>query len=247
MKPAPRQRPISPSLSGLLALAMVTLLAPAAQAQFTSPPDQGTPRGTAGGGSRPIGVACLAQPQSQEPLLALAPTQSVGLTTQATPSFWVYVPKTTAKTLEFTLSSRNPEVGYQVNLPVQTAGLLKITLPLGTTLTTGRLYTWKVALVCDPEDRTKDWVVDSVIRQQPLAANLQRQLAAVTPEQQVSLYTQSGFWYDGLNAYLTLRQFQPNDPNLPTIWANLVKSAGLSALPQPLHPTSPVSPIQSPR
>ncbi|MBL1175265.1 DUF928 domain-containing protein [Pantanalinema sp. GBBB05] len=226
--------------AGLLLTTIVSsLVTPIAQAQFGSPPGQGTPKGTAGGGSRPAThLACLQKPNHQENLVALAPTQSVGLTTQATPTIWVYVPNTTATTLEFSLFTQAQEGLYQVNLPIRADGLLKITLPANTaSLTPNQSYYWTAALVCDPKRRTKDWLVEGRIQQQPLSAQLQQQLAAASAEQQIQLYLQAGFWYDALNTYLELSKTQPNHPALSLLWTDLLKTAGLRPIAAPTRIT----------
>lgn len=225
--------------TGLLLAAIASgLLAPAAAAQFGSPPGQGTPKGTAGGGTRPAThLICLKRPTSQEHLMALAPTQAVGLTTQATPTLWVYVPNTTAITLEFSLFTKEQEGIYQANLPVPTSGLLKITLPANVALLPNQPYYWTAALVCDPKRRTKDWLVGSWIRQQPFNPKLQPQLTAADPEQRVRLYTQEGFWYDALNTYLELSQTQPGNANLIQLWAELLRTAGLGPIAAPTRVT----------
>ena len=231
MKPVHWQRATTITVSFWLAVVASGVAAPAVRAQFTSPPDQGTPQTTAGGGSRPINGSCPKPANSQQPLIALAPTGPVGLTPQARPSFWVYLPPTEAKTLEFSLFTQDQKGVYQTNLPINRPGLLKMTLPSqGVELKAGQLYRWKVALVCNPEDRTKDWVVSRLIQQQPLNAVLRGQLAAATPEQQIQLYTQSGFWYEAFNTYVKLRQAQPKNGNLTAIWAELAQSAGLGPI-----------------
>lgn len=201
----------------------------AAQAQFTSPPGQGVPKGTAGGGSRK--PFCLVPPSSRETFLALAPAQFMGLTAHENPSVWVYVPNTTAQTLEFSLFTQDQEGIYQTKVPVSAPGLLKITLPKGATLTTGKSYYWTAALICDPKQRTNDWWVGGWIQQQPLSTDLQRQLAGATIEQQVTLYAQTKFWYEALNGYLDLQQTQPSNPKLSELWTDLLQAAELSGIP----------------
>lgn len=218
-------------MSCLIALLINASLAQPTRAQFSLPPGQGTPKGTAGGGSRPAEQRCLQTPKSQDWLMAMAPTQSVGLTPNSSPTVWVYVPPTTAKTLEFSLFTKEREGIYQAYLPIKTSGLVKIMLPPNIVLTSNKPYQWTVALVCNPTRRTEDWVVGGWIQHQPLNTDLQRQLNQATAEQQVKLYTQTGFWYEALNRYLTLQQAQPQNSNLTTIWLDLLKSAGLTAVP----------------
>ncbi|MGI0483942.1 DUF928 domain-containing protein [Pantanalinema rosaneae CENA516] len=231
--------PLSRGTGLLLAAIVWGLVTPVAHAQFGSPPGQGTPKGTAGGGSRPAThLICLQQPNSQENLIALAPTQGVGLTTQTNPTVWVYIPNTTATMLEFSLFTQGQEGIYQANLPIPTSGLVKITLPTNAvTLASNQPYYWTAALVCDPKRRTKDWLVGGWIRQQPLTPEQQQQLAAATSEQQVKLYAQAGFWYDALNTYLELSRSQSGNETLAGLWADLLNMAGLRAIAAPTRIT----------
>lgn len=207
------------------------LFVESAAAQFTSPPGRGRPKGTAGGGSRPDRPFCLQNPTSPQRFVAMAPTQLVGLTTQESPTIWVYIPNTTAKTLEFSLFSEKQEGIYQTNIPVKTSGLLSIPLPPDRVkLISGQSYSWAAALVCDPVRRSQDWLVEGWIQYQPLTAELQRQLVGASVEQQVKLYVQAGFWYEALNLYLELQRSHPNHASLTGLWADLLQSAGLPAI-----------------
>lgn len=225
----------------LAALVTSALLAQTAHAQFSLPPGQGSPKGTAGGGSRPAQPYCLQKPTSQETLVALAPTRFVGSTFHASPAVWVYVPNTIAKTLEFSLFTEEREGVYQTTMPINASGLLKITVPATVTLAPGKPYYWTAALVCQAKRRTNDWIVGGWIQQQPLPADLQRQLSQTTAEQQVQLYTESGFWYEALNIYLKLQQTRPGDANLTTMWTNLLQSAELPP-PIPSKQLLPIAP-----
>lgn len=225
-----RQKFLFVKASVLLAVVMQGWLAQAVHAQFTSPPGQGTPKGTAGGGSRPpYPSSCLKNPNSQNVLRAMAPTRSMGLTSIATPTLWIDVPDTPAKTLEFSLFTAAKAGVYQTNLPVHSSGLLRVNLPARVALIPDKPYYWSAALVCNPQRRTEDWVVGGWIQRRSLSPELQHQLASATPEQRVTLYLQSGFWYEAFNTYLELRQTQSTNPNLATIWADLLKAAGLNA------------------
>lgn len=219
-------------LTGLFTVVAVGMTA-TAQAQFGSPPGQGKPRGTAGGGSRPGQTTCLENPGSGEALVAMAPTQFVGLTSHPRPGIWVQIPQTTAKVLEFSLFTDQQAGVYQANLPISIPGLMQIVLPSEVSLTPNKPYQWTVALVCNPNQRTEDWIAEGWIQHQPLNANLQQQLSHATLEQQIRLYTLSGFWYEALNTYLTLQQTQPENSNLASLQADLLKSAGLPAIANP--------------
>lgn len=202
-----------------------------AAAQFPSPPGRGRPKGTAGGGSRPDHATCLQNPTRSENFVALAPTEAIGVTAQQSPTIWVYIPNTIAKTLEFSLFSGQQEGVYQTTIPIQGAGLLAIPLPSSSVkLVAGRPYSWAAALVCNPGRRSQDWLVEGTIQYQSPPAELQRQLAAASGEQQVMLYLQAGFWYEALHRYLELSRSHPRHASLTKLWADLLKSAGLLAI-----------------
>lgn len=214
-----------------LMLSLDGLLSVPAMAQFTSPPGQGAPKSTAAGGSRPPTSLCF-QPESSERPMLLAPTKFVGLTSATTPTFWVYLPKTIARTLEFTLTSDAEEI-YQTNLPISSTGLVAIQLPATIKLKTDKPYSWVISLVCNPTERSHDWVVEGSMQHQLPNVALQQQLTQSSPSQTVKLYLQSGFWYEGLNAYLRLRQHQPTHTDLASLWKELLDSAGLPAIAPP--------------
>jgi len=231
----------------LLTLGTQAVLATASLAQFASPPGQGRPKGTAGGGSRPIHPFCLGNPNQQEVPIALAPDQSVALTSQARPTVWVYLPETKATMLEFSLFTQEREGVYQTNLPITGAGLVKITLPSTVAaLQAGQSYYWVASLVCDVKRRTRDWAIGGWIQYQPLPSALQRQLQAATDSQQVKQYAQSNFWYDALTRYLELRQQQPDHAELGQLWTDLVTAGKLGSpdLPHslPMAASSPLLP-----
>lgn len=220
-----------------LAVTIAGTLTPTGQAiaaSFEPPPGSGSPTSTAGGGSRSIQSACLPNSVTADSLIALAPNQQRGLTSDTRPTVWVYVPKTTAQALEFSLFDEKRNGIYQLTLPLNSIGLMKIPLPsMAPALTQNQLYYWTVALVCNPNRRTEDWIAGGWIEYQLPDKRLQRQLASATALEQVSLYAQSGFWYDALDGLVQLRQAQPEDASLAAIWTTLLRSAGLDVIGTP--------------
>lgn len=225
-----RSLPISIVLTGMLSL-LPTL--PGSSQSFTPPPGKGAPSNTVGAGSRPAGApVCGEGTETQAQLTALAPAQTTGLTASEHPVIWVHLPKTTAKTLEFSLFDHQQEGVYQVNMPISAeAGLVKIPLPSTIpALKVDRPYAWVAALICNPQRRTEDLRVSGRIQRQSLSRALQRQLKTASPEQQIQLYLQSGFWYEALNQLMLLGQAQPTHPKLGSLWSQLLKSAGLEPM-----------------
>lgn len=203
-----------------------------ATALFEPPPGRDAPRGgTAGGGSRPMGGACLSHPSAKpNSLTALVPGHHLGLTQSDRPNFFVYIPQTTAQTAEFSLFDEQMNGIYQVSVPVTKAGLVSISLlDSAPSLVKDKPYYWTVALVCNPSDRTDDWVVGGWIERAEPSATLKQQLANVTAVERVSLYAKQGFWYEALNTLVEFQRTQPNHPVVATTWAELMKSVELEA------------------
>ena len=206
-----------------------------ANAQTFNPPSGlGTPQRTAGG-SRPMRSSCADLTQ-QAAFVALSPNRFTGTTASDHPTVWVSVPPTNAKTLEFSLFDAEQNGIYQTNIPIDSSTrMVKVTLPQTTaTLTAGESYAWAAALVCDPQRRTEDWVATGWINKQPLSRNLQQQLTQASPEQQMKLYAQAGYWYETIDALVELRRSQPTNAKFATAWSDLLKIGGLPALNPPL-------------
>lgn len=231
-----------------IALLVASLLSgsqPAAQAQFSSPAGQGSPRGgTAGGGSRgddpsASTTTCPRDSNRPEALTVMAPTQSVGLVASARPTLWVYVPPTQATTLEFSLFNEQQDGLYQTNLPIRAPGWMALNLPANLApLVPGQSYLWTIALICNPTRRSQDWLVEGWLRHQSPSPQLQAQLATATLDQRVTLYLEAGFWYEAVNTFMDLQRSQPHHPQSQPLWANLLKSAGLNLNPVPPRPTN---------
>ncbi len=207
----------------------------AASAQTFNPPSgPGTPQRTAGG-TRPIRSSCAASSQ-QAAFVALSPTRFKGMTASDHPTVWVAVPRTTAKTLEFSLFDAQQNGIYQVNVPIDSpTDMVKIAVPpTVAALISGQSYTWTAALVCNPQRRTEDWVATGTLHKQTPTAEFQRQVSKASSEQQMKLYAQAGYWYETINALVELRRSQPTDPKLATTWSDLLKIAGLPIVTPPV-------------
>lgn len=194
----------------------------AAKSSFDPPPRRDAPRsGTAGGGSRPA--------MKTGALTALSPGRQVGLSHSQRPTFFVYLPKTTAQTTEFSLFDAEMKGIYQVTIPIENkVGLIGITLPkTAPALVKNQPYHWSLALAYNPNDRTEDWVVGGWVEYKELSKKLSLQLATATPIQQITYYAKHGFWYDAIAKTIELHSSQPNNLSLTQTWTKLLTSVGL--------------------
>lgn len=214
---------------------------------FEPPTGQDAPGTSRGGGRRTDEVCPQDRPKNQnsteaperktktlnERLTPLLPSNRWGLTAAERPTFLVYIPKTSARAMEFTLEDDKGEVTYQmlVKMP-STPGVVRLPLPeVAPALEVGKEYTWRVAFACQsmipaPEDP----FIQGVIQRSQTTT-----LPALTPgkpisEEQALQYAKAGFWYDASAGIAALKQSKPNDPTLQATWQDLLENVGLEAL-----------------
>ncbi|NJR17017.1 MAG: DUF928 domain-containing protein [Calothrix sp. CSU_2_0] len=207
-----------------------------AKATYTrfEPPKRDAPRGgTAGGGSRPIALACASTPSNRHPILtALSPGKHIGLSRSQHPVFFVHLPQTSAQSAEFSLFDKEMNGIYQQNIPIANqAGLINIRLPEDAPhLVPNQTYYWSFAVACNPKDRTEDLVVGGWIEHTPLSKSIQQQLAKATAIERVSFYAKQGFWYDAVATIIELQKLEPSNSQLSQSWNDLLTSVGLTVI-----------------
>lgn len=191
---------------------------PESKVSLRFPPtvNRGAPPRTAGGGTR--GPSCTQQ--SEMPLTALMPSNNVGTTVVANPTFFWYVPKTTAKSAEFVVADDKEKVIYQATLALaSTPGIVKLRLPSTTSLKVGKTYHWRFVLNCNAEDPTGS--VEGWLERTKISPNLQAKLLQASPLEQAKLYAKAGIWQETLTILGRLRGSQPTE------WEELIGSVGL--------------------
>jgi len=218
-----------------LSLALATELTvglsfiPSAEAQFV-PPNLGIPRTTAGGASR-NGTQCVV---GQTALTALVPSSKTSLTTKERPTFFLYLPKTTAQVAEFTLKDVNDKDIYRTTIPLMgQSGLVSFQLPEDApTLAVGQAYQWYFNVICQPNDRLRDDFVTAWIQRVDPDRNLLSALTRASARQRPNVYAQAGIWQDTLIELTTLQKARPTDSTIRDEWNSLLRSVGLSQIPQ---------------
>ncbi len=190
------------------------------------------------GGASRNATACRNDRVSEIPLTALIPGNNHGLTVASHPSFFVYVPQTSARQIYFSLKDENNVGIYQARLPISgNAGVVKISLPQDQTpLEIGKTYDWSVALMCQPAQSDMPWVTGQLERVQ-LEENIASDLPSNLSIEQAVFYGQAGIWYDTLNILFQLNQ-SADLGNASAIdssfmnqnWVNLLNSVGLNAI-----------------
>lgn len=161
-------------------------------------------------------------------LTALVPEGNSGLTTAAHPTFWVYLPQTTAQ--QAILSIRedlNPHWQQSIRLTGQ-AGVMGIKLPQeAPALETGKDYQWAIILVCGDRPHPNDPVVTANIKR--LApAQLRSKLPLNSTElNQAAWYARQGIWYDALDI-LSAEKFSLGKEK--DLWVRYLQSGGLNQI-----------------
>ena len=203
-------------------------------AQSNPPPPPSNPGSSSAGGRRDrsncpqdAGMA------TNSPLLtALSPTTKPGLTLTERPTFLVYVPKTSAKTAEFSLRSHMGQGVYRTKIALTTTpNLISITLSAqAMPLEVDKPYTWSFAIICNADDRLDDRFVTGMVQHTTSDATRLRQIQQASPREQVALYQKAGAWYDAIAVLYRLRRSQGNDLSISTAWRELLEAGGVDTM-----------------
>lgn len=144
-----------------------------------------------------------------------------------------YVPKNTAKVLEFVLQDSSGDLLYQATFRTNgQAGVITINLPTNSSLPSlevGKEYIWSFSIVCDQELEANPTVEGTIKRLQP-NQQLITQLAASEGRERVVYFAKNGYWQDALVTLAQLRQQNPTDSSLKADWEQLLKAVGLEAI-----------------
>ncbi len=196
------------------------------------PPDEQKIGRSRGGASRPTDIKCSRDETYSPPMTSLLPASQQGLTVATHPTFWVYIPQTSAPQAHFTLKDENNRGVYQTRFPIKKAGrILSISLPQDKSpLEVGKTYQWSVALICQPTQTDIPIVGGKVKRVESNSVLMTHQSVGTNSEvllEQAVSYGKEGYWYDMLNNLAQLRQTHPDDKIITTNWINLLNSEGL--------------------
>jgi hypothetical protein len=184
---------------------------------YKPPVGLGAPGGRLGGGTRGAGQTFV--------LSVLAPTHT-GLTMREQPVLYWYLTKPISSPMEFTLSDDGVKPLIETTLkPPFGAGVQAIRLAdFGVRLEPGKAYRWFVALVVDPERRSKDVLAGGTIQR------IQSLETATDKQKAPQVYAEEGLWYDAVAAINDLIDASPKDPVLRAQRASLLEQVGLSEI-----------------
>ena len=188
------------------------------------PPAVGKPARTVGGGSRGSADKIPA-------LYAIVPDHVARTTSRQPVLFWHVdrVPDASTR-IEFTLHDEEGEQPLvRADLPRPTgAGLQRIRLAdHDVSLSPGSEYEWSVALVIDPEERSKDIVVTGWIDYVDAPPEMVSRLELQGEAWRAAIFAEEGVWYDAFAALSDQIDRDPENPLLTKQRTDLLDQAGL--------------------
>jgi hypothetical protein len=201
-----------------------------AQVTF-EPPGNRTLDRSQGGATRDSGYCptdSLSSTQSVVPLMPQNSRQEFAVSDR--PTFFMYVPSTSAQQIFFTLKDQTEDYYYQKMLSVpKGASIISIELPEDApALEVGKNYRWTFALACQvPVGPDSPMVTGWVKRVSPSEVGL-TQLDPTPSLETAKSYASAGVWFDALTTLARLRQQQPE--NYTATWEQFLTSAGLEAI-----------------
>jgi hypothetical protein len=196
--------------------------AAAASMPIYKPPLRGAPAGRVGGGTRGA--------DAEIPVLAVLAPEHVGLTVSEQPSLFWHLSNAADFPIEFTLiddQGIEPLLEKSIDPPTE-AGVHQIRLAdYDVRLVKGNQYKWFVALVPDPEQRSKDIIAAGAIELVALPEALREKLVQADKKQAPYVYAERGIWYEALSSISELIDAAPNDTRLRDMRASLLEQVGL--------------------
>ena len=197
------------------------------------PPNSDRPLATKGGAAR--GEECLAGMQnSPVPLTPILPAIEQRLTLASHPTFFINLPPTSAKQVFFKIRDRNEDYEYTTILPITgKGGVTSVTLPPDApALETGQTYQWFLAVMCQEQLKPDSPMVQGSVKRVTTIISSSEPIKAITQLEKAEMYAQGEIWYETISILAQLREEQPEDSNLFTIWEKLLTSVGLEGLAQ---------------
>ena len=195
--------------------------------------DYGLPTHRRDGGSRSSNSSCVDNAGGSN-LVALIPEKTVGINASASPKLFFYIPKVERqKTLEFILRDEQDNLIYEAFLTTKGSGIISINIPEdigGSLVEENTNYHWYLSTICNPQQRSRDIVVEGWMRQSTVDVANEQKLERIDSVAQAELYRDRGYWYDALSVLANDLQSEAEQPNVRAKWSELLESVGLKEL-----------------
>lgn len=195
------------------------------------PPGQGKPDDTAGGASR--GGGCPQEVIAEGGcVIPVMPNTKEGLTVAERPTFFVYVPETSAKEIFFSLVDDNNNTQYQTKIPITSkGGVVAFKLPdSAPALAVGKNYQWTFIVIGEKGLRPDSPGAQGGIKRIEPNSTLSGELQNKNLVERAGVYAKHGIWYDTLASLAEAKHSQSGSENVVPIWQDLLTSVGLTEI-----------------
>ncbi len=202
---------------------------------FQPPPESEQPETTESAASRKNGHCfqdLLKESLNDSPkLMPIVPNSNFALTISDRPSFWVYLPQTSAKKVILSIKEAGVNPHWQQSVSL-TGEVGMISIPLSDdapALEIGKNYQWAVILVCGNRPNPNDPVVASWIKRiDESQISKRRSINYSTELEKAADYAQQGIWYDALDILAAAKNSSVD--NWQDIWVKYLQSGGLEEI-----------------
>lgn len=200
--------------------------------QTFKPPKRAAPPPSAGGSSRGS-ISISSCVKSKKQLTSIMPPNKLGLTLAERPTFFWYVPESSAKIARFMiLTDNNEKTFYETTVALPNKpGIISFKLPsTAPQLVTGKSYHWYLTVICNTQNLSANPLVDGWVERTQVGATLSAALAKAQPHNLPNLYAEAGIWHEALATSAQLRHHEPQNLQVRLNWWSLLKSVNLTSL-----------------
>jgi hypothetical protein len=164
----------------------------------------------------------------------LPPNQSEISTVQGLPSFFFYLPETSAQTAELVLSNDSSQILYKLRFAITgNPGIIRLELPGFINLEPleiQKIYAWSFSIICNPLSPSQNLTLTGTVQRLPLSRNLATQLQNASPSSHPQIYAEAGLWMDAFSSLADISQLPREDGSNQQEWETLLQLMGLEAL-----------------
>ncbi|MDJ0582970.1 DUF928 domain-containing protein [Crocosphaera sp.] len=192
---------------------------------FPNTGNRGAPERSGGGGTRSDSQTCLTNEDNEPPLVALMPNrENMAKTATNTPTFYGYIPSTSATEGELVLVDKNNQEVYftEFSLP-STPGIIKLEIPESANLTPGN-YTWSLMIICDSRYRNRDKYIEGSFEYITPTQTIENQMKDKPSLEKAQVYANASLWFETLDTVVKIKQTNPQELE------ELLTSVGLETL-----------------
>jgi hypothetical protein len=151
--------------------------------------------------------------------ITIVAPQQAGIADQASPCIYFFFTQATSRDVEIAIT-RDGEIDpcFETRLTGISAGLNQIDLHKSNLLLTpSATYEVVIAVVSDPQHRSRDQVCSTTVKCEPLTDAVRQQICqpdGKPSKTQAMEYLQAGCWYDGFDSICKSIEADPNNPAL---------------------------------